>query len=299
MKEKILGIYNYIIAGIFGFWSLLFMDSSACVSKSCFGGPVTTSSLNMYNFIFTNAPNDVSAAVIAASVFEIFMIIIASVLLFIGIIKILKLHGVKIGRIDKIGDCKIKGKIDIITILLGLYILFDILAIICIAVFASKISSVINPLNYFKARVGFAPIWLLISGLAAILLIIFKDKIIALLSKKEISATASSCCCGENCCGNTPEIESAKPSVKKSQSKPKNAKAPIAIKAEEQTEKEKAVEMAAAEQPKAESKKAVEEKVSEPESKAESIPTALPKPKTAKPKSTKPSVAIIKEETKV
>ncbi len=160
MKNKILGIWNYLLCGFLGFWGLAFMSTSACVSKAPF------MQATMYELIdFT-----VSAALSATAVFEIIMIIISCIMLVLFLVQLLKLHSVKINCFNKLFEIRIKivKKIDLVTLLAFSYTLMSLLTLICTAVFCGEISF----------SIGFGPIWIFISSVLVSLAMFFKDLIL-------------------------------------------------------------------------------------------------------------------------
>ncbi|MFW5779896.1 MAG: hypothetical protein ACOCWI_00380 [Bacillota bacterium] len=189
MKNKVLSIWNYLLSGFLGFWSLAFMSTSGLITKSSTWGGTFTAKMEMYELIVF----DSNSAISAAAVFQIFMIIISVVLLLLALVQVLKLHGVKISFLDKVFEIKIniKKEFDLVTLLVFAYILFSLLTIICLAVGGRQNSFEVDATNYSKTSIGFGPIWLFISSIIIALKIIFKDKVL-LIGKKALSMVPSS-----------------------------------------------------------------------------------------------------------
>lgn len=188
MKNKILGIWNYLLCGFLGFWGLAFMSTAGVFSKTVSMGNKTVITTTMYELINFN----VSASLSATAVFEIFMIIISCIMLVLFLIQLLKLHSVKINFLDKLFEIKIAKKIDLVTLLAFSYTLMSLLTIICIAVFGGENSMAFNINNYIKTGVGFGPIWIFIFSAIVSAAMFFKDEIVGYLTKSKVTASASS-----------------------------------------------------------------------------------------------------------
>lgn len=187
MKERIFQKWNYLLSGFLGFWGLAFMATSGLISKTAAMGVKTLWASNVYSLLRFGW----GGAASAAAIFYIFMILISVALLVLGIVQVLKLHGLKIPYLDKIYEIKVMKKFDIATLLVACYVLFSLIAIICLAAFGSQKTTITNSNIYYKVKVGFGPVWLFLSSAIILAAILFKDKLIPLLLKEKPVKDAS------------------------------------------------------------------------------------------------------------
>lgn len=185
MKKRVLSIFRYLLSAFLGFWTLAFMASSAFSVKSAFWGIESTTRVEMYESIRFGG----SAAISAAAVFQIFMIIIAITMLALGIIQIMKLHGLKLPAFaQKIYALRVAKKYDLVILLAFAFTLFSLLTLICLAAYSGQVSIITSATNFMRVRVGFGPVWLFLFGVLVSVALIFEDKILELLLKEKPSA---------------------------------------------------------------------------------------------------------------
>lgn len=185
MKKRVLGIFNYLLSAFLGFWALAFMASSAFIIKTAFWGIENTARVEMYDSIRFG----VSAAVSAAAVFQFFMILIAIVLLALGLVQIMKLHGLRLPAfVEKVYALRVAKKFDLVILLAFAFTFFSLLAMICLAAHSGQITAITNATNYTRGRIGFGPVWLFLSGAAVSAALLFSDKVVAFLNKDKKAA---------------------------------------------------------------------------------------------------------------
>lgn len=179
MKNKIIELWNYILAGFLALWGLIFMSAPGLVYKGSFAGIGILSKPSMYAMITFNDP-----IVAAAAVFQIFMIIISALLLAFCAVRIAKGFGVKFEAIDKLFGVKVFNRFDIVTLAAFAYTLFSFLVMVLLSAYAGK-SGKVGGVS--KVSIGFGPVWLFIWGAVVCAGLVFKDCIVKYLCKEKVS----------------------------------------------------------------------------------------------------------------